>query len=139
MNRNAKHALAALALLGTFGVGAAQARDAQVQWSITIGTPVLGHAVPVVALPVPVYARPTPVYVQPVPRFRPRAYGQPTRRDRDGDGIPNRYDRLYNPHWDRDGDGIPNRRDRYDDRRHDRHGEAVAYRRDRDGGPRRGR
>jgi hypothetical protein len=29
------------------------------------------------------------------------------RWDRDGDGIPNRYDRLYNPAWDRDGDGIP--------------------------------
>jgi hypothetical protein len=29
----------------------------------------------------------------------------PTRRDRDGDGIPNRYD------TDRDGDGVPNRYD----------------------------
>jgi hypothetical protein len=29
----------------------------------------------------------------------------------DGDGIPNRQDRVYNPRWDRDGDGIPNRRD----------------------------
>jgi hypothetical protein len=32
---------------------------------------------------------------------------RPTRRDRDGDGVPNRYDR------DRDGDGVPNRWDRY--------------------------
>jgi hypothetical protein len=30
----------------------------------------------------------------------------PAPRDRDGDGIPNRYDR------DRDGDGVPNRQDR---------------------------
>jgi hypothetical protein len=32
---------------------------------------------------------------------------RPRRRDLDGDGIPNRYDR------DRDGDGVPNRWDRY--------------------------
>ena len=45
-----------------------------------------------------------------------RAYRQPTRWDADGDGIPNRYDRVYNPRWDRDGDGVPNRYDRYDNR-----------------------
>ena len=41
----------------------------------------------------------------------------PTRRDRDADGIPNRFDRVYNPRWDRDGDGVPNRFDRNDNRR----------------------
>jgi hypothetical protein len=46
----------------------------------------------------------------------------PTRWDRDGDGIPNRYDRVYNPRWDRDGDGIPNRYDRHDDTRRGRDG-----------------
>ena len=56
----------------------------------------------------------------------PRYYGHsayrsaPTRWDRDGDGIPNRYDRVYNPRWDRDGDGIPNRYDRYDNSRYGR-------------------
>ena len=80
----------------------------------------------------PVYTRPAPVYVQPAyrapiysaPAYQYRHdqpqyphYQQPTRWDRDGDGIPNRYDRVYNPRWDRDGDGIPNRYDRHDDRR----------------------
>jgi hypothetical protein len=35
-------------------------------------------------------------------------------RDADGDGIPNRRDRVYNPRWDVDGDGVPNRYDRHD-------------------------
>ena len=58
-------------------------------------------------------------------------YTQPTRYDRDGDGVPNRYDRLYNPAWDRDGDGIPNRNDRYDNRRHDRDGDGIPNSQDR--------
>ncbi|MDB5873801.1 MAG: hypothetical protein JWQ07_3243 [Ramlibacter sp.] len=41
----------------------------------------------------------------------PRA-SYPTRYDRDGDGIPDRYDR------DRDGDGVPNRFDRAPDNRY---------------------
>ena len=39
---------------------------------------------------------------------------QPSRWDRDGDGIPNRRDSTpdgVGPRWDRDNDGIPNRRD----------------------------
>ncbi|UYN94193.1 MAG: YXWGXW repeat-containing protein [Enhydrobacter sp.] len=43
----------------------------------------------------------------------------PSRWDRDGDGIPNRYDRRDDRHgWkgDRDRDGIPDRYDRYDNR-----------------------
>lgn len=42
--------------------------------------------------------------------------------DRDGDGIPNRYDRdsRYNPHGDIDGDGVPNRFD------NDRDGDGRA-------------
>jgi hypothetical protein len=47
------------------------------------------------------------------------------RGDRDGDGVPNRYDR------DRDGDGIPNRADRGRDR--DRDSVPDRYDRDRDG------
>ena len=49
-----------------------------------------------------------------------RGYGygyrhyQPSRWDRDGDGIPNRRDPTPDgpgPRWDRDNDGIPNRHD----------------------------
>jgi hypothetical protein len=108
----------ALALAGALGAGAAQARDADVQWSITIGTPpVYGPPAPVVVAPAPVY-RPAPVIVAPAPVYRPVPvvvypqpvyYRAPSYWDHDGDGIPNRYDRLYNPVWDRDGDGIPNR------------------------------
>jgi hypothetical protein len=73
--------------------------------------------------------------MQPVPVYRPgfvapsyghgyghrdRSYREPTRWDRDGDGIPNRYDRVYNPRWDRDGDGVPNRYDRHDNSRYGR-------------------
>jgi hypothetical protein len=107
--------LAAVALTATLGAGIAQAhgRD-DVQWSVTIGAPVYSQ---------PVYT-PAPVIVEPAPVYS-RAWGgyrQPTRWDRDGDGIPNRYDHLYNPRWDRDGDGIPNRYDRYDNRVHEGRG-----------------
>lgn len=49
---------------------------------------------------------------------------QPSRWDRDGDGIPNRYDRYdnrndsaQNPFGDRDRDGVPNVFDTWDNRR----------------------
>jgi hypothetical protein len=106
----------ACVLAGALGVGVVQARTADVQWSVVIGSPVYTQ-------PVAVHTRPMPVHVQPVPlRARPpavyprNAYARPTRWDRDGDGIPNRHDRLYNPRWDRDGDGIANRHDRHDGR-----------------------
>ena len=105
---------AALAMTAGLGAGAVQARDADVQWSVTIGSP--GY--PVYTQPYPVYRQPAPVVVMPSPRYS--RYGGQTRWDRDGDGIPNHRDRLYNPAWDRDGDGVPNRydrNDRYDDRR----------------------
>lgn len=114
---------AALALTGTLGAGMAQAHSRDdIQWSVTIGAPAYG---PVYARPAPVYVQPAPVYVAPAPVYENRAYRygeyrQPTRWDRDGDGIPNRYDRVYNPRWDRDGDGVPNRYDHDDYRRHDR-------------------
>src|SRR4051812_33992904 len=94
--------LTALTLAGALTAGVAQARD-NVQWSVTVGTPAYGA-------PVPVYAQPAPVYgygygeVVPVDPYHHHAHYQPpTHWDRDGDGIPNRYDRLYNPAWDRDG------------------------------------
>jgi hypothetical protein len=103
--------------------GNAMAR-ADVQWSVTIGTP----AYPVYGPP-PVYVHPAPVYMHPVrpayPVYAPPIYVTPAPRyvyrqphwDRDRDGIPDRYDPVYNPPWDRDGDGIPNRHDRWDNRR----------------------
>nr|WP_316640141.1 hypothetical protein [uncultured Roseateles sp.] len=111
--------LTGLCLAGALLTGTAMARgNDDVQWSVTIG----GGS--------PVYVRPAPVYVQPgypvYPAYnsynaypgphRGGNYQQPSRWDRDGDGIPNRYDRVYNPSWDRDGDGVPNWRDRHPDR-----------------------
>ncbi len=116
---NIKSLVAAIAALtATLGTGLAQARGgADVQWSVTVGAPVMA--------PAPVYVAPYPVYRQPAPVYRDRySYQQPTRWDRDGDGIPNRYDRVYNPRWDRDGDGVPNRYDRWDNLRHERDGRS---------------
>ena len=115
--------VAALALTGALGAGMAHAqRNDDVQWSVTIGTPVYTQPIyrqaPVYRQPMPVYSAPAPVYEY----GRHDHYQQPTRWDRDGDGIPNRVDRVYNPRWDRDGDGIPNRYDRWDNLRHQREG-----------------
>lgn len=156
MNKSKWFVTTALALVGTLGVGMAQARDVDVQWSVTIGAPGYAQPMPVysqpypvytqpyrvVAPPVQVYTRPMPVYLQPAPSsyYRHSGYQQPTRWDRDGDGVPNRRDGLYNPAWDRDGDGIPNRQDRYDNARHDRDGDGIPNRHDRrDGREWRGR
>jgi hypothetical protein len=119
---------AALTLVAALGTGVAQARDADVQWSVTIGSPAYGHPQPVYG--VPVYRQPAPVYHQ-RPAYPMQRYQQPTRWDSDGDGIPNRHDRLYNPRWDVDGDGIPNRHDRYD------RNDSPRWDRDRDGVPNR--
>jgi hypothetical protein len=74
--------------------------------------PVLVQPRPVVVAPRPVYHQPTPVYAPPPVYVQPRPeyvhYRQPSRWDRDGDGIPNWRDNRYNPAWDRDGDGVPN-------------------------------
>jgi hypothetical protein len=123
MNKTRLLAAAALALTGVLGVGAAQAAD--VSWTVTIGSNGPVFPAPAIIRPAPVLVpvvRPTPV-VYPAPVRVPvydhhRGYRQPTRWDRDGDGILNRHDRLYNPVWDRDGDGIPNRHDRHDRRRY---------------------
>jgi hypothetical protein len=98
---------AALAAIGGFGVDAAEAREVDVQWSVTIGSPYY-------ALPAPAVVYP-PIYRAPVAGYYGghRGYQTPRYWDRDGDGIPNRFDHRYNPRWDRDGDGIPNRYDRH--------------------------
>lgn len=104
-------AAAALAAAGTLASGAAMARG-DVQWAVTIAGPVSATiASGPVRIAAPVVYPGYPVAVGgPVPVYHPR-YHHPSRWDVDGDGIPNRYDRVYNPRWDRDGDGIPNRRD----------------------------
>ena len=81
--------------------------------------------------PAPVYVAPQPVYGPAygrvwvpghwewqghrhawVPGYYTRPHHAGWQRDRDRDGIPNRYDR------DRDGDGVPNRYDRAPDSRY---------------------
>lgn len=132
--------MAVVAVTGALGAGAAQAHGDDVQWQVSVGTPVPGVVV----------QRPVPVVVE-APRHVPRyhahdrrdphdryddrrharhdaprharwGYQQPTRWDRDGDRIPDRHDRVYNPAWDRDGDRIPNRHDRTPDGWGGRHG-----------------
>jgi len=123
MSKSRLLATAALALTGMSGVGAAQAAD--INWSVTVGShgrlpvaPILASVMlpPVPPVPlVPLVRQVPPAYLA---YSHPRAYRQPTRWDRDGDGIPNRHDHRYNPRWDRDGDGIPNGYDRHDNRRY---------------------
>jgi hypothetical protein len=136
---------AVLALAATLAGGVAHARSPDVQWSVTIGSPgypqhrpVYGAPVPVYGVPVPIYGVPAPVYRpvvpvyrQPVPVYPVARYHGPTHWDRDGDGIPNRHDRHYNPSWDRDGDGIPNHRDRHYNPHGDRDRDGVPNRWDR--------
>ena len=128
-----------LAIAAALAAGLAQARDRNdVQWSVTIGAPLYTQPYPAYSQPYPVYSLPYPVYPQ--RQYHARGYQQPTRWDRDGDGIPNRYDPVYNPRWDRDGDGIPNRYDRNDHARNDRDGDGIPNWQDRnDGRPWRGR
>jgi hypothetical protein len=128
-----------LAFAAALAAGAVQARDRNdVQWSVTIGAPLYSQPYPVHSQPYAVYSQPYPAYPQ--RQYHARGYQQPTRWDRDGDGIPNRHDPVYNPRWDRDGDGIPNRHDRDDHARHDRDGDGIPNWQDRnDSRPWRGR
>lgn len=127
MNTSRLLITSALALSGVLGAGVAQAHEADVSWSVTIGAPIYAQQGPT-------YSQPAPVYGHYAPAYEQRGYHRPTRWDRDGDGIPNRYDRLYNPRWDRDGDGIPNRYDHHDNRGHDRDGDGIPNRHDRHDG-----
>lgn len=131
-----KIAAAAAVVAGALTASVAQARP-DVQWQVRVETPTIrlpGHVV----LPLPPIPVPRAVVVTPQRDERYSRETRDTRRwDADGDGIPNRYDRVYNPRWDRDGDGIPNRYDAYPgDPRNGRgwHGNAgprhEEYRRD---------
>jgi hypothetical protein len=146
-----KFAAATTMLAGVLAAGAAHAGP-DVQWQVTLETPKIrlpGHVV----LPLPPIPVPRAVVV--APQVDNRVYGQvgyaqgyghgdSRRWDADGDGIPNRYDRVYNPRWDRDGDGIPNRYDprpndprngrgwrERDERREDRRDDRKDWRDDR--------
>ncbi len=91
-----------MALAAALASGLAQARENDVQWSVTIGGPIgvqlysqpqhgYSQSYPVYSQPYPVYSRPAPVYQH--RQYQDRHYQQPTRWDRDGDGIPNWQDR----------------------------------------------
>ena len=118
MNVSKRIVVTALSLAGALAAGAAQARgNFDVSVHIGSGSFVLGLPLPplphVVVTPSrgysPNYGH-APVYGPAQVYFHGQVgYG----RDRDRDGIPNRYDSVYNPRWDRDGDGVPNRYDRY--------------------------
>src|SRR3954451_13801820 len=85
-----KLAIVAVTCAGALAAASVEARGRDdVQLSVTIGQPAYGPAW---------IAR---------SYYRHDGYRAPTRWDRDGDGIPNRRDPIYNPRWDRDGDGIP--------------------------------
>ena len=144
MKKSTLVAVAVLSWSAVFASTVVQAREPDVQWSVTIGSPVFGPPAPQYAPPYPMVTRPAPVYWPPLPVYAPRAYWPPVRWDRDGDGMPNRHDRVYNSRWDRDGDGVPNRHDRVYDPRWDQRGDGDAdahdrhhrhHRYDRDAGP----
>jgi len=111
-------AAAALAVAAAGVTSAAHARS-DVYLSIGVqGAPVYYEPAPVYVQPRPVYVQPQPVYVAPQPvyryddgwRYRDHGHRRYARRygpygDLDRDGIPNQDDR------DRDGDGVRNRYD----------------------------
>ena len=94
----------ALAFAAALAAGAVQARDRNdVQWSVTIGAPIYSQPYPVYSQPYPVFGQPYAVYGQPYPAYpqhpyHARGYQQPTRWDRDGDGLPNWQDRNDGGH-----------------------------------------
>jgi hypothetical protein len=108
-----KIAIVSVALAGVLAAASVEARGRDdVQFSVTIASP--AWVVPPLPVVRPGFVAPSYGHAY---GGHERSYREPTRWDRDGDGIPNRYDRVYNPRWDRDGDGIPNRYDRYDNSR----------------------
>lgn len=114
MNRIARISIATgLVSLAALGASAA---SAQVWGSVSINLP--GPPVAVMPAP-PVYVRPAPVYVQPAPRAYGYGYGRDNyyRHGRGhGDGYYGHRDYGHRDYrgarWDRDGDGVPNRYDR---------------------------
>jgi hypothetical protein len=137
MNRSTVSRRFAAAAFGLAAFGAMGAAHARTDVFVSLGTPapvyvqqqpVYVQQQPVYVQPQPVYVQPRPVYVQPQPVYaQPQVvYGYGRRGpwgDRDGDGVPNAYDRWDNRQggWhgqhhggrgDADRDGVPNRFDR---------------------------
>jgi hypothetical protein len=155
-----KPLIAALATAATLMAAGAAHAGSNVQWSVGIELPNVATVIsnfpvpplprvvvqqpavvyapaPVVYEPAPqvVYQRPVVVHQQPVVVYRAVPAVQGRHWDRDGDGIPNRYDRQDNrwdaAYGDRDHDGIPNRYDRVDNRQYaDRDHDGIPDRRD---------
>lgn len=106
-----KYLISALLIAGTTLIAAPAM--ARVDVDVNLGLPGLYvQPAPVYVQPSPVYVRPAPVYVQPAPVYvqpRPQYYNYDNnwreqrhhrhgrgRHDRDGDGVPNRYDQRPN-------------------------------------------
>lgn len=144
LKRMAITSLAAAAFFSTATVVTAPLTPADAQVSITFGSPPPPPRDEVVPAPRAGYiwapghyelirdqyvwrpgqwltARPGYRYVGPSwAQLNNRWQYTPSRWDRDGDGIPNRYDRSDNrrgPYGDRDRDGVPNAFDAWDNRR----------------------
>jgi hypothetical protein len=149
LKRIAITSLAAAALFSTAAMASAWLTPAAAQINVTIGTPPppVYEAVPasragyvwapghyVLVNDRYVWTRGQWIAERPGYRYVPASWERfyasgreqwrfvPSRWDRNGDGIPDRYQRHsgYNenaPWGDRDHDGIPNRYDRYDNRR----------------------
>ena len=98
-----KFAIAAVAIAATVAAASVEARGRDdVQLSVTIGSPAWS------VRPMPVYGNAHgPAFVAPRYEHRPGTWYHPapTRWDRDGDGIPNRYDRHDNARHRPDGRG----------------------------------
>jgi hypothetical protein len=116
----AKPLLAAAVVIGGLAAASAAHARSDVYFSVGVGVP-YGYV-----QPAPVYVQPQPIYVQPQPIYYQGGYYHHGHRrgpwgDRDGDGVPNVYDRdnRYYGHGyrdyryrDADRDGVPNRYDR---------------------------
>jgi hypothetical protein len=95
-------AVTAAALFSVGAIGTVAQAQPRIDAQVYLGAPPV-----VVAPPPPVYVRPAPVYYGPPPPPERRFYDHDRghrwderhnhyRHDRDGDGVPNRYDRQPN-------------------------------------------
>ena len=123
LKRMAITSLAAAAFFSTATVLTAPFTPADAQVSITFGSPPPPPRYEVVPAPRTGYIW-APGHYRPDSWERYTVSGReqwryvPNRWDRDGNGVPDRYEsyRRDGPNGDRDRDGIPNKYDRYDNR-----------------------
>ena len=71
MKKSTLVAAAVLSWSAVFASTVAQAREPDVQWSVTIGSPVFGPPAPQYTPPYPAVTRPAPVYWPPLPVYAP--------------------------------------------------------------------